>query len=165
MQQHEDARFSGVWKKAPDRGHIGLCWKHLGFEERARGIDGCGGEQSIAGAFFCMVKVSEVAGHLNPGSAVAKQMDLKLNSEPSQDFSGGFRVAKEATTRVVFREDADCVLKGLFEGLSSSMRDGRKPHHAAYRIVAFGWPMKCFLLRVCRHAGRDYFCGYQEGCH
>jgi hypothetical protein len=125
MQQHEYARFSGVWKKAADRGHIGLCWKHLGFEERARGIDCCCGEQTISGVFFCLVRVSEVAGHLNPGFAVAKQMDLKLGNEPAQDFLGRLRVAIETATRIVFREDADRVLIGLLERFNSFMRHWR----------------------------------------
>src|ERR1700730_16501100 len=98
-------------RKLPTGGHIGLCWKRLGLQERAARIDCCCGKQTISAVFFCLIEVSEVAGHLNPGSAVAKQMDLKLSSEPAQDFRGCLRVAKEATTRVVFRKDADCVLK------------------------------------------------------
>lgn len=165
MQQHEYARFSGVWKKAADRGHVGLCWKHLGFEKRAHGIDCGGGEQTISAAFFCLAEISEVAGHLNPGPAVAKQMELKLNSEPSQDFRRCLRVAIEAATRVVLREDAECVLKGLLKGLISLMRHRRKAHRATYRIVALDHWMECFLLSIRRPVGHDNFHGYQEGCH
>src|ERR1043165_8116886 len=113
MQQHEDARFSGVWQKAADRGHIGLGRKHLGFEEGARSINGCCGEQSIPGMSFCLAEIREVTGHLDPGSAVAKQTESELSSEPAQHFLGHLRVAIEAATRVVFGKDADCVLKGL----------------------------------------------------
>jgi hypothetical protein len=165
MQQHEYARFSGVWKKAADRGHVGLCRKHFGFEERASRVDCRRGEQTISAVIFCPVEVSEVAGHLNPSSAIAKQMESKLSSEPAQDFRGCLRVAIEAATRVVFREDADRVLKGLLKGLGSFMRYGRKPHFAAYRIVALGCQLECFLLSLGRHIGRDNFRDYQEGCH
>jgi hypothetical protein len=165
MQQHEYARFSGVWQKAADRGDKGLSWKHLGFEERARGIDCCCGKQTISAVFFCLVEISKVAGHLNPGPAVVKQVESELISEPAQHFLGHLRVAIEAATRVIFREDADCVLKGLLEGRSSFMCRGCKPHPDAYRIVALGRQRECFLLSVCRHASRYNFRGYQEGRH
>jgi hypothetical protein len=102
MEQHENARFSGVWTKAADRRYVGLCWKYFGLQEWTASIDcGCG-KQPRADVVFCLFKVSEVASHLNPGSAVAKQTGLKLTGEPAQDLLGCLRVPIKASTRVIF---------------------------------------------------------------